>query len=883
MKVLRKLIITLLAILFVLYIGFVFLLPQYLNSKNFNKHVNHFLAKKFQLKYEAEGFKFKTKYNLRVSLDADKISIYKDFDQDGEIENEEKLFYTEKFHFSTGTLRHKTLHFSADYLIFNAEYFKEILPHTKTKKRAKFNFYDYLSKIDIKHVVLIFSNEKNDKFRFDIRDLLLKKEKEKNIITFDADVTSALLKHNVKIGESGALVISGHSLSADNLSLLFGDTKVLINGIIRDGNGKTDFKVKGDDIPVDDLEASLLYFQKFRKKDKVFIENFYDWGGIIDLDLQFTNAGVFGKCKADDLFAKSRLFDVPILFKEAEFLFNERTVTSLAVGTIGFDDVVSDFSLTNMATPEQTVEGTVQSDLKSKSVSTYIPNTRVKGAAITTVKYHVKNHKIHVDYSVKVNKGSNLYYNDFNLGLEDKNRILTVNTFKHDDVLEITSYDYSISDENGYDVIVTGDGLFRKKPKKLKLEYITCKTDGYAPLSVAGSFGDYLHGGEFKGDITYLYESQQVTGDFRVINSRYKRFRIDKADFKADKQKMDFNAEGKFRDETFNCSASAKNDFATNKIHIYNMDLFLDKYYVNRKPKKAPPKNLYNINRKIKKIDITIDSWKIRLNEIIQNRVVFDNILISGALKDNIFNFMSSDIGFAKGTMSAKGVYDLRNHSAVIDASAQNINSAIVADTVFDLPNQIEGIASGKVHAEADNKNRKIKAHADFQIKQGALTKLGDKEFYLKKADHKHPWKVSLQKAINVDVTKEALTADIKGSLDLDTFLVKNILLTSQQKYFAFAIMGDYAIDKQYADLLLFGEFNKDKQKGIKVFHIPLSMITRFVLRPEKAYHSYKDELKKVPPIEADKNDIRAFKVQVQGNLNNTDDLKIDLKRIDNE
>ncbi len=111
MKFLRKIIISILTILFVLYFCFVFILPQYLNSKNFNKHLNNLLEKNFKLKYEAEGFKYKTKYTLRVSLDAAKISIYKDFDNDGDIENEEKLFYTENLHFSTGTLRHKTLHF----------------------------------------------------------------------------------------------------------------------------------------------------------------------------------------------------------------------------------------------------------------------------------------------------------------------------------------------------------------------------------------------------------------------------------------------------------------------------------------------------------------------------------------------------------------------------------------------------------------------------------------------------------------------------------------------------------------------------------------------------------------------------------------------------
>ena len=864
--------------------GFVFLLPQYLNSANFNRDVNNFLIKNFKLKYESEGFKFKTKYNLRISLDAGKISIYKDFDQDGEIEDEEKLFYTENLHISAGTFKHNTIHFTAENLIFNSDYLKEILPHTKTKSKAKFNLYDYISQIYIKHALVIFSNDKNDKFRFDISDLELKKTNKKSYVTFSSVLTSELLRNDIKIGGTGGFEITENSLMADNLPLNFGDANVIINGLIRNGEGKTNFSVKGNDIPVDDLEASLLYFQKLRKKDKVFIENFYDWGGIIDLDLEFTNAGVFGKCKADDLFAKSVLFNVPILFKEAEFLFNGREVTSIAFGTIGFDKVASNFSLTNMATPEQTVEGTVESDLHNQSVSTYVPNTSVKGSAITTVKYHVKNHKIHVDYSVKVNKGSNLYYNDINLGLEDKNRMLVVNTFKHDDVLEITNYNYSMSDGKETDIIVTGEGLFRKKPKKLKLEYITCKTDGYAPLSVAGSFGDYLHGGEFKGDLTYFYENQQIIGDFSVINSRFKRFHIGRADFKADKEKMDFSAEGTFRDEVFQCSASAKNDFRNRSARIYNMDLFLDKYIIGKrpqKPKNINPNSFMKFNRQMKNSNITIDKWKIRLNKIIKDRIVFDNIIVSGALINDVFNFVSSDIGFAKGTMSANGIYNFNTRDSIIDFSAENIDSEVVADTVFNLPDQIAGIASAKIHAKANDRSRTINAHADFNIKQGALTKLGDKEFYLRKSNQKHPWKTSLQQAINVDVTKEAFTSDLKGSFDLNNSCLENILVTSQQKYLAFAISGDYNIDSQHADLMVFGKFNRDKQKGIKVYHIPLSIITRLILRPEKSQHSYTEELKNVPQIEGDKNDIRTFRVKLHGNLNNTDSLKVELKRIE--
>jgi len=860
-------------------------LPSYLNSPKFSNDINHFLYKNFKLHYKAEGFNFKTKYNLRVSLDANKISLFKDFDSDGEIEDEEKLFYTENFHISTGTLKHKSVNFTADYLIFNSEYLKEILPTKKhhSKKARQTSGYSFFNKIDIKHAVLIFSNDKGDKFRFDISNLLLKKEKESSKITFLSEVSSELLKNNVKIGENGYLEIKNRSLRANNLSLRFGDANISINGLIHNSDNGTNFKVSGQNIPVDDLEASLLYFQKLRKKDKVFIENFYDWGGVINIDLNVNNAGIFGICKAVDLFAKSRLFSVPILFKEGKFIFEGREVSSFATGTLGFDKVVSIFKLTNMATKDQTVEGIIQSDLRNQTVSTYVPHTRVKEFASAEVKYHVQNHIIDVDYSLNIKQGANLYFKDANLGLENKNRKLFVHTKKHDDVIELTSYKYSMEDENGYDLILEGKGLFKKINKKFRLQYITAKTDGYAPVSVTGSFSDYLDGGEFEGDLTYDNNSEQITGKFSVVDTKYQKFHVEKADFIADKQNMKITAEGTFHNERFNCNLDAENNFSKRKIHVYDMDLFLDKYYIKGKPnrnKNAKKLKPSDIQRKINNTEITIDNWKINLNKIIRGRIEFENIHLDGFVKDHIFTLKNSKMNFAQGTMAANGIFDLRKRSAVLDFLAKDINAAIVSDVVLELPKQIEGTASAKIHAKTFNNLDKIIAHADFNIENGALPQLGNKEFYFRKSTSKEPWKVSLQKIINVDVSKEAFTSDIKGSFDLNNYDLNNICLTSKQKYLAFVIRGNYGIETKQIDLNLFGKFNKAKEKGIRIFHIPMSWLVRIVLRPDKTNKSYDTELREVPQIQATPNETENFRVKVQGNLSNTDDLNVELKRI---
>ena len=166
------------------------------------------------------------------------------------------------------------------------------------------------------------------------------------------------------------------------------------------------------------------------------------------------------------------------------------------------------------------------------------------------------------------------------MGLENVNRRLFVKTVKSPDKLEITSYDYSIVDSSEITNILLGEGLLLKENGHLALNYITCKTNGYAPVSVTGSFGKYVEGGYFDGDLKYNAKDERITGNFTVVDSKYKDFYLKKAVITSDDNVMKILADGTYDNSEFNWDLSAKNDFRK-KIHIYNMDFFLDELVVN--------------------------------------------------------------------------------------------------------------------------------------------------------------------------------------------------------------------------------------------------------------------------------------------------------------
>ena len=91
------------------------------------------------------------------------------------------------------------------------------------------------------------------------------------------------------------------------------------------------------------------------------------------------------------------------------------------------------------------------------------------------------------------------------------------------------------------------------------------------------------------------------------------------------------------------------------------MDLFLEKYifktlkhrkerHLDSKNDSIRKKNKYSkYLNKVKDINLTVDRWTIRVNKLIKDRIHLENILLSGSLKEDIFNFKTADIFLLMG------------------------------------------------------------------------------------------------------------------------------------------------------------------------------------------------------------------------------------------
>lgn len=110
-----------------------------------------------------------------------------------------------------------------------------------------------------------------------------------------------------------------------------------------------------------------------------------------------------------------------------------------------------------------------------------------------------------------------MLYKKAYLGLRDKQRRFLLKTYKDGNKLYITNYDYSLIQNDSIKNILTGNGLLIKQNDHMKPQFLTCKTNGFAPVSVTGSFGEYVEGGEFNGDLKYDFVKIKYSENLNLL------------------------------------------------------------------------------------------------------------------------------------------------------------------------------------------------------------------------------------------------------------------------------------------------------------------------------------------------------------------------------
>ena len=831
------------------YLAVIFLLPQIINNKAVINKLELLINKKTGIETNIQGLNLKISPKFTLILNIESADVKN---------NNILVIDIKNLSLNYKLLQKRLTLFNAKNIYIDGNSLGQFKNKKKKKNRNNFE----LEKLPEVHVQkLTYKSDKANIYAQNINT-------ENNIINLNASLNAPILKETLKLGYSGSFQVVENNLKANKFEIKLGNSNLYLDGYLFNNDKTHNFNLKGENLSVSEIMPMLLHFQKSQDPSKKFIENFKHYNGTGNIDLQFNNDGIFGKCVVNNLSANAVWFNMPVYAKEVVFNFNGKTVDSVAYGIIGNEKVIHTLNITKMGTPEKLVIGTLKSTLTKRFNS--VPDLTVLNSVNFELVYKIKNRKPDVYYNIDIPQNSDLIYNSFYLGLRNYKRKIFANTFKDGNNLSLKEYKYSYSDSNKENVILSGDGLFIKNidklnPDKFIPQYVTCHTNGYAPISVTGSFGEKVKGGEFRGDLKYDFNNNQVLGTFDIIKARYKAFNINNAHVVAKDGKLNITSNGLYKTEKYSAELSAKNNIYGDTL-VYNMKLFLDKLILETKPvaKKNNKKiNPHEITKKVRNADITINNWEIVINEIKRDKFVLQNVKLLGSMKKNIFDFNMKELNFADGTIHAKGVYDFNKNTSKMVFAAKNINSNKVAQMTLNLQNQIEGIANARVELDAKDMFRFFDTHCIFEVKEGFLPKLGEKEFAIKNSKYK------LSDITNIDLSKKDLMKDdIKGSLDVHNTEIKNINITTWHELSAMLLEGNYDMEKQYADLQLFWHYSKDAPKGVRIFGIPLSLILKVVFRAEHSKELYKAKLMQIPKIKDNDKNSNYYRVHLKGDIN---------------
>ena len=839
------------------YLGVVFVLPQIINSKFMINKLQSAIYNKTKIETQITGLKLKISPVFVVDFKVDSVdSMY----------NNTPVVDIKDFSLNYKLLQKHLTSINAKNIYVDGEILKQFAkPSQKKKKQGKFE----LTKCPEIHIQKIIF--KSDKVNVNVQNI----DTDDDIIKLNAAITTPFLKETLKLGDSGSLQVAENKFKANKFKITLGNSQLYLDGILADENKTPNLDIKGEGLPASEIMPMILHLQKAKDPSRKFIENFKNFNGTATVNLKLNKDGIFGTCIGHNLSANAIWFDIPLFFKEAVFYFRGQKVDSTAVGILGNEKVIHTLKITDLFdSQKKLVIGTMDTTLTKKF--NFVPNLTVLNNVHANLVYKIKNKKPDVYYNIDIPTGSDLIYNAFYLGLRDYKRKIYGNTFKDDNDLYLRKYKYSYFDSNKENIIISGDGLFKKQvdksnPDRFVPQYLTIRTNGYAPTSVIGSFGEKIKGGKFKGDLKYDFNNNQILGTFDIIDARHKAFHIEKAHVMSENGVFNITTNGSFKGEKYLAELSAKNNIFGETL-IYNMKMFLDKL-VFETQSEAPKKNVRirpeDISRKVKDAGITINNWEILINEIRREKFVLEKVKLIGSMKNNIFDFNMNQLNFSDGVVSAKGTYNFADNTSEMIFEAKNINSNKAANMMLNLQDQIEGTANAKVNLFARDMFEYLDAHCWFEVKEGFLPKLGDAEFTVNNSKYK------LSKIINYDLTqKDEMKFDIKGVFDVHDTEIKNVDITSYSYDSAMYLEGNYEMEKQYADLQLFWKYSKESPKGIRIFHIPLSFILKVVFRPEHSMSTYEKQFAKVPAIDADKRNTNHYRVHLKGDINNN---KVDL------
>ena len=321
------------------YLFFLYGLPKLVNSKTFANKLQQIVYKKTNINLSFDNIKLITQPNFSADLYVKNISAFSN--------NKEKIFASDNLYIGFDIIRPTLNTFCADYIYFDKPAYSKIMSPAKKsgKKETHLESFPYI--VVKKADIIVENNDKNQ------ISLVVSRF---NVVPYDGqivsdasiDINSNIYKEKITLRGKGQLHINNNVIKTNKYELKYGIANFIVSGKLWDKRKNYDINVKAENLPVNLLEKSFLALMKQKNPQKNFIENFYDFGGLANLDLNIKPKSLVGTSKISNLTAKTVKFSIPINLPSIIFIFDKDKISAKTTGYFGGEKTYTDFYESNI-------------------------------------------------------------------------------------------------------------------------------------------------------------------------------------------------------------------------------------------------------------------------------------------------------------------------------------------------------------------------------------------------------------------------------------------------------------------------------------------------------------------------------------------------------
>ncbi len=786
----------------------------------------------------------------------------------------------------------------------------------KPQQKSDWNVNILQSVLKINKADIVYSVDKSTTLKLNARDIKIDDNISKKHVNYNviADFIKGKNKLRITTSDNGKVYIKNkEKLVIDNTEILVNKYKISLNANVdAKSNFNTRLVSKNFSIP---YVIELLDSQIVENNLAEMLIYFKDIGGTFDFDIKADNKNLDGKIKLNNLSFKLIPFmDLPVLLNKGDVRFDWNKITlknfggyynGKAFNKMDFEGTIQDYfkSVDTDLVGNAIVTDDFARNYMSKMFGT---NMGMEGYADTRVMLKSKYNKIDLTWLYRFKKGNGFVFDGEESTMNDlANRVLVAKMTFDKMLLNIKSIDYYAADPDKK----SADARIPLLSFNSNIDFNNNKTfvkdfELILPKPMPSGFINMLTKQKLFKNGTFTGRMKVInTGKYPVLQGKMKidkvavpsqRLFIKEGEMSAENGLITINSTGRYRRSTYNTFAKIVNEIKF-PIIVKDAELAIDcidveKYlriFNNQTPSDTPSTDIQKTVASSTETTVTedddgdeqtfdlanllIERCILKADKGFYKDINFANVSANLTFdKDNILKLESNKFDIADGTSSAKINCDLKNHKYSIWLALVQVNSDIIASSLLNLPNEINGKASGLMELETDD-SLKLNGRIQFRVYEGLIPKIGLVEYTMKVASLFRNPLTMITPTVITDLVSipEGKFEQIDGDLRLKNNVIQPMLIKSASPQLSSFIVGTYNLENQDAALRIYTKFSNHK-KGIYGFLRNLSLnslANRIPLSSRNDSDYYAAEISQLPDIDADEKDCQIFLTKVDGDI----------------